>query len=190
VRDSRSSSDPRPRSPRRAKSGEDDALFRHAMRDVTPLADRKARPVRTPSSTSTPGAEPNPTLRRTESPPDLPTLDRGAAAGVDARTLTRLKRGQIRPQATLDLHGMTRDHAHRALAQFLARAQRDGRRCVIVVTGKGRLAEGGGVLRAELPHWLNLAVNRPRILGFAEAQPRDGGAGAVYVLLRRARSRE
>ena len=102
--------------------------------------------------------------------------------------MDRLKRGRIRPEATLDLHGKTRDEAHRILATFLARAQGDGRRCVIVVTGKGRIGEGGGVIRNEVPRWLNLAPNRGRILGFAQAQPRDGGAGALYVLLKRARS--
>ena len=115
-------------------------------------------------------------------------MSAGATAGLDSRTMDRLKRGRIRPEATLDLHGRTRDEAHRALSGFLARAQSDGRRCVIVVTGKGRLSEGGGVIRNEVPHWLNLAPNRARILGFAQAQPRDGGGGALYVLLRRVRS--
>lgn len=117
----------------------------------------------------------------------MPALNTGVAAGMDARNMDRLKRGRIRPEAKLDLHGKTRDQAHRALEEFLARAQADGRRCVIVVTGRGRLSEGGGVIRSEVPHWLNLAPNRSRILGFAQAQPRDGGSGALYVMIRRLR---
>lgn len=119
--------------------------------------------------------------------PALPELHAGVATGLDGRTMERLRRGRIRPDATLDLHGMTRDEARPALDGFLARAQKNGQRCVIVVTGRGLRSEGGGVLRAELPHWLNLPLNRSRILGFAQAQPKDGGAGATYVLLKRLR---
>jgi DNA-nicking Smr family endonuclease len=100
----------------------------------------------------------------------------------------RLRRGQMRPEARLDLHGMTRKEAYAALTAFIPRAQADGRRCVVVITGKGRVSEGGGVLRNEVPGWLNAPAIRQSILGFAAAQPRDGGTGALYVLLRRARS--
>ncbi len=99
--------------------------------------------------------------------------------------MERLARGRLRPEATLDLHGLTLAAAHEALGAFLARAQARGARCVLVITGRGKLGEGA--IRAELPRWLNAAAVRPRVLGFATAQPRDGGAGACYVLLRRIR---
>ena len=90
---------------------------------------------------------------------------------------------------------MTQDDAHRALGDFIVRCVQRGLRCVLVITGKGlrRLAEdeaGGrvgeiGILRNAVPRWLNEAPNRARVLAFAAAQPRDGGGGALYVLLRR-----
>jgi DNA-nicking Smr family endonuclease len=95
--------------------------------------------------------------------------------------MDRLRRGQLRPEAALDLHGMTRAEAHAVLSRFVAGAHADGKRALLVVTGRG------GVLREEVPKWLNAPGLRPRLLGFAAAQPRDGGPGALYVLLRRDR---
>jgi len=117
----------------------------------------------------------------------LPTLAAGTSADVDSRTLDRLRRGRLRPEARLDLHGMTQDKAHRALNRFIAEAQSSGVRSTIIITGKGRISEGGGVLRNQVPQWLNAPGIRPSILAFAPAQPKDGGAGALYVLLRRRR---
>ena len=171
----------------RSVSREEADLFRQAMKDAKKLEDADtAGPVEPPSPPDLRTVRPAPS-NQPALPSGLPELSAGAAAGLDSRTMDRLKRGRLRPEAKLDLHGKTRDEAHRALADFLARSQGAGRRCVIVVTGKGRLSEGGGVIRNEVPHWLNLAPNRARILGFAQAQPRDGGAGALYVLLRRTR---
>lgn len=82
---------------------------------------------------------------------------------------------------------MTRERAHHALIAFLHRMHERGARCVIVVTGKGSGREGGGVLRRDVPHWLNAAGLRRIVLSFDYAQIRDGGEGALYVLLRRRR---
>jgi len=90
-------------------------------------------------------------------------------------------------EGRLDLHGMTRERAHHALKAFLFRAHDRGARCVLVVTGKGTGRDGGGVLRRDVPHWLNQAGLRHFVLGIAHAQPRDGGEGALYVLLKRRR---
>ena len=100
----------------------------------------------------------------------------------------RFKRGQLPVEGWLDLHGMTQNEAHGALGAFLARQFAMGRRCVIVVTGKGVSKEGGGVLRNAVPRWLNEAPNREKVLAFEYARQRDGGAGALYVLLKRNRS--
>lgn len=117
-----------------------------------------------------------------------PPLEVGKAAGVDKRTAQRLRRGQISIEGRLDLHGLTQAEAHRALNGFLADAQAAGKRCVIVITGKGRSDTGeGGVLRRAVPHWLDQPPNRGRIIAVREAQPRHGGGGALYVLLRKAR---
>jgi DNA-nicking Smr family endonuclease len=76
---------------------------------------------------------------------------------------------------------MTQAEAHRALDEFLALADAAGQRCVLVITGKG------GVLRAGVPRWINEQPSRSRVLAVMPAQPKDGGAGALYILLRRRR---
>ena len=117
----------------------------------------------------------------------LAPLNPGRSGDVDTRTIERLRRGQLRPEARLDLHGMTQPEAHRALERFIPQVQDAGKRCVIVITGKGSVSAGGGVLRNAVPGWLNAPLLRPSVLAYAEAVPRAGGAGALYVLLRRAR---
>ena len=102
--------------------------------------------------------------------------------GLDARRWTALRRGRLKPERTLDLHGMRADAAHAAVRAFLPLAQEAGFRCVAIVTGKGSSPEGG-VLRRELPHWLNAPDLRPRIL--AAAHPHAANTGAVHLLLRR-----
>ena len=116
-----------------------------------------------------------------------PALAPGRSAGVDKRLAERLKRGQLAIESVLDLHGQTQDEAHRQLDAFLAAAAHAGRRCVLVITGKGAWREAAGVLREMVPRWLNEAPNRARVLAIAHAQPRHGGAGALYVLLKRRR---
>lgn len=89
----------------------------------------------------------------------------------------------------MDLHRMTQAEAHGALTGFLAASQLAGRRCVLVITGKGYGTDGAvGVLKTNVPRWLNDPPNRERVLAFAFAAGRDGGEGALYVLLRRLRS--
>ncbi|MEE8333390.1 MAG: Smr/MutS family protein [Alphaproteobacteria bacterium] len=172
--------------PDKSRQQDDAALFEAAMHDVEALPGQ-------PPRESEPGSAPKPVIRPRLAPPAprrggaLPHLDPGRSADIDTRTLDRLKRGQLRPEARVDLHGMTQDQAHRALGRFLGRARGEGRRCVLVVTGKGRVSEGGGVLRNQTPNWLNAPEIRPMVLAFAPAQLRDGGSGALYVLLRRDR---
>jgi DNA-nicking Smr family endonuclease len=90
-------------------------------------------------------------------------------------------------EQTLDLHGRTQADAHGALGRFLAGTQAAGCRCLLVVTGKG--VESGGTLRHMVPRWLNEGPNLERVVAFCPAQPRHGGTGALYVLLRRRRER-
>ncbi|MBT5050537.1 MAG: DNA mismatch repair protein MutS [Rhodospirillaceae bacterium] len=186
----------KPRKPAPSKPGlslEDAALFDAAMRDVETISDYDDPPPAsiTPPPPQAPAAKrKSPTRRPPPEPPPnkkLPALKPGASADVDTRTLTRFKRGQMRPEGRLDLHGMVQTEAHRALNSYVAQAQSSGLRCIIVITGKGRVSEGGGVLRNQVPQWLNSPALRPLILAFTPAQPRDGGDGALYVLLRRKR---
>ncbi len=113
-----------------------------------------------------------------------PDLTHGRAPGLDRRTQTRMRRGQIDIEARIDLHGLTQEQAHRALHAFLLGSRDAGRRAVMVITGKGR-GSGEGVLRDAVPRWLNEASIRPMIRAFSHAAPKDGGEGALYVLLKR-----
>ncbi|MCW9039195.1 MAG: Smr/MutS family protein [Rhodospirillales bacterium] len=147
--------------------------------DEEPATPGDARPK--PSFLAVPPAPPASMPTRT----DLPELSHGVTAGVDKRTAQRLRRGQLPIDARIDLHGHFRDAAHTELNAFIARAHEAGRRCVLVITGKG--TRGEGVLRAQVPHWLNMPPNRARVVAFCHAQPKDGGEGALYVLIRRKR---
>ena len=124
--------------------------------------------------------------RRSAAKP-FPPLAPDASPGLDRRTAERFRGGGLPIEARLDLHGMTQEEAHRALDAFLARAARAEKRCVLVITGKGGRSSGGGVLRAAVPRWLNEAPNRARLLAFTPARPQHGGAGALYLLLKRRR---
>lgn len=104
--------------------------------------------------------------------------------GVQHRLMLRLRQGRIAAQRSLDLHGNTTDQACRQLPQFLAQALADGLRCVHIVHGKGyRSPEQRPVLKTLLYHWLHRC---PEVLAYCSALPKDGGTGAVYVLLRAA----
>jgi DNA-nicking Smr family endonuclease len=111
-----------------------------------------------------------PSKPRRPSPPD------------DLSGQRRIRRGQNEIDARLDLHGHTQDTAHRELVDFILRQASLGSRCVLVITGKGRL--GAGVLRARLFDWIANPDLRPFIAGYATAHPRHGGSGAVYLFLR------
>jgi len=110
---------------------------------------------------------------------------RGRAASVSRETLARLTRGEFAISAHLDLHGMPLEDARRAVDEFLAQQQKRGRRCVLIVTGKGKNSPGGqGVLQERVPDWLACGPSSRRVLAFASARPCDGGVGALVVLMR------
>lgn len=159
---------------------DDSAVWRSVTADVTPLHGRK----KTETPPAKPGKPNRPVISTAPTPVRKPPepLKLGGAPGVDRRTAERLRRGQLPVEARLDLHGHTRESAHRVLGGFLAAAWDSGRRTILIVTGKGQ-----GVLKDAVPRWLNEAPNRGRILMVAQAQPKDGGGGALYVLLRRRR---
>lgn len=104
--------------------------------------------------------------------------------GVDSASWQRLRTGKLPAVRVLDLHGQTAQRAHHALVAFLRNAHADRLRCVEVITGHGN-ASGGGVLRRELPMWLNLPDIRPLVL--AATHPHAANPGAVRLLLRRVR---
>ncbi|GAB4362828.1 MAG: Smr/MutS family protein [Kiloniellaceae bacterium] len=185
-------------------SPEDRHLWQHVARQAKPLSGRDrlhsktvellqqqmaddagaAKPVVTPKRRAA-AALPRPLPVEADRQP-VP-LSHGSRAGLDRRRAERLSRGKLPIEATLDLHGLRQADAHRRLEHFLADCQAAGKRCVLVVTGKGLHKEEGGVLRSAVPRWLNEMPNRSRVLSFDYAQQKHGGTGALYVLLRRRR---
>ena len=111
----------------------------------------------------------------------------GRAADVSAEVLRALRRGDHRPEASLDLHGQTREEALRAVERFLLRSRADRNRAVLVIHGRGQNSEAGEpVLRPALQEWLaSAAASRAGVMAFAPAPPRAGGTGATVILLRR-----
>lgn len=129
-----------------------------------------------------------PKRHQPERRPPAADLAPGVAPGLDIRTLLRLKRGLFAPQSEIDLHQCTQVEAHARLVSFLSANQARGRRCVLVITGKGYGPDGKvGVLKTMVPRWLNEPTLRSLVIAFAHAIPQHGGEGALYVLLRRNR---
>lgn len=152
-----------------------------AIRDVRPLSDR-GEDVLSPDVPEVGLAE---RLRERQERAAGPA--ESSPFNLDRRTADRLRKGQIPIEGELDLHGMTQEESLGALENFLSGALANGRRCVLVITGKGTAREGGGVLRTMIPGWLAEGRHRDWVLAVETAQPRHGGAGALYVLLRRQR---
>lgn len=178
----------------RLPSAEEHELFVETLKDAKVLAKRKPAAPK--------AAAPK---RASVSPPELPMpaqTPRKSTAGLDGNTADRLRRGELDPQARLDLHGMTESTAHRALVTFLRGASARGLRLVLIVTGKGGKPQAPdapfdlelegrarGVLKTMTPRWLA----EPELAGFVAdirlSHRRHGGAGALYVYLRKSKSR-
>jgi DNA-nicking Smr family endonuclease len=174
--------------PGETQEDDDDArAWREETRGVRPLAKNTA-PVPARRKPAAAGKR-----KKAESAPALPAPPPRRQPGgdsVDRRTAERLKRGEMKIEARLDLHGRTQDEAHAALRSFIAATYEAGRRCVLVITGKGRGEDGGpGVLQSRVPGWLREGELAALVLRCEKAQQKDGGAGALYVLLRRNRGR-
>jgi DNA-nicking Smr family endonuclease len=177
---------------RRELSTEDAKIWRHVTRSVRPLFDMPRRGFvddapeeKPPQDTSSPAPESVPRLTPPRAQP-LPALALGSTADIDRRTAQRFKRGDMAIEGRIDLHGLTLDQAHSALTAFIRGASARGARCVVVVTGKGK-GNAVGKIRRETPHWLNQSPLRALVLAVSEARDRDGGTGALYVLLKRKR---
>jgi DNA-nicking Smr family endonuclease len=126
--------------------------------------------------------------------PSLGQQIRAAPVQMDQKAFGRLRRGKLKPEARIDLHGMTLAQAHPVLTGFILRSAGAGHRLVLVITGKGKQRDDGGpiptrsgVLRHQVPQWLAMAPLGGLVMQIAESHIRHGGQGAYYVYLRRTR---
>lgn len=126
--------------------------------------------------------------------PSLPEQINAAPVQMDQKAFGKMKRGKLKPEGRIDLHGMTLDRAHPALSRFILSAHKSGKRLVLVITGKGKMRDEGGpipvrhgVLRHQVPQWLGMAPLSSVVLQVTQAHISHGGSGAYYVYLRRQR---
>jgi DNA-nicking Smr family endonuclease len=184
---------------RRSLSDEERALWTGVARSITPLHPRRPSadvPEPTQSAElltkspvkgkkSAPVGARSPAMSASQPKNNAPPL-----APLGRRLKQRVARGRESIDARLDLHGFTQAQAHAALLRFLRRAQADGVRTALVVTGKGTTkgaeAHEPGVLKRQVPLWLSLPEFRPLVIGYEDAHVAHGGGGALYVRLRRA----
>ena len=150
---------------------------------ATPVA-VEATKTRAATTRVAPAATPARPLERAAALPRAP----GAAGPLKPDPLEpgrhrRLMRGRDRVAGVIDLHGLNHDQARATLTRFILDAHADGRRTVLVITGKGAL--GDGVLRRRAPEWLAAPPLRALVAGLSEAHRRHGGEGALYVALKR-----
>ena len=174
-------------------SEEDKALFHNTMKTVKPLRD-------TPQREPKPKITPKPVRRKPE-PIETPKPDYylsnyytdvvNAAStlaycnhDIPHKRLRELKNGEIRWEARLDLHGLRPDAARDALCNFITQQNQIGHRCLLIIHGKGSRHGEEPILKNHVNHWLR---QLPLVLAFHSALPRDGGSGALYVLLKRQR---
>jgi len=173
----------------------DDALWEAVKKTIKPLQKPSAKslveskdgqkPILARPQKSKPPVR-IPSLPTRPSTPALPPL-----SSIDRRARQKIARGRVEIDARLDLHGMKQNEARERLSAFLQRAQAHGKSLVLVITGKGTAAPEGaerGVLRRAVPLWLALPEFRSLVIGFEEAAPAHGGAGALYVRIRRNRT--
>ena len=198
-------------SSRKSNSDDDDVrLWESVTRSVKPIARRGIISSQRPETSALPkktggsstknrqtniddrreargGGEASDTRSHTRNVADL---SHGSAPGLDRRTAQRFRRGLMPIEATLDLHGHNRASGRQVLKSFLTNHQAAGRRCVLIITGRGLKDDWSvGVLRQAVPRWLNTEEFRKLVLAFAYARPNHGGRGALYILLRRNRQK-
>ncbi len=196
---------------RRRLTDDDLATWRQVARTANPLHATARDPA--PASPEVPTVQPRPNPEPVNIPAFrigqaqsydhskghnlAPTLEARLTAQhvrMDYKTFGKMKKGKLRPDRKIDLHGMTLAQAHPVLSRFLFAAHSDGCRLVLVVTGKGKTRSDDGpiptprgVLRNQVPQWLRMAPLAPLVLQISDAHISHGGSGAYYVYLSRRR---
>lgn len=179
---------------------QDNALWEAVTKDIAPL---KGDNIVTPdlknnkTNNSTAPKQSREQRQETYERPLVKKCDMNSPGNseIDHRTKQRLKRGQIDIEGRLDLHGMSQNQAHHALLGFIPSAYAAGKRCILIVTGKGNYRHGNpslleqktGILKQKTPQWLNMPPLDQYVLNVQTARPQHGGDGAIYILLRRNR---
>ena len=194
----------------RRLSAEDRELWERVKGSVVPMHRTQAIPL--PAPKATPAQMPTSSPMASPAPPPIASFRVGQAADhrrtndllpglaeslanvplrMDAGTFGKMKKGKLRPEARIDLHGMTLAEAHSELLSFILASRAKGRRFVLVITGKGRVTDDfapmparAGRLRHDVPRWLALPPLAAAVLQVAPAHQRHGGEGALYVYLR------
>lgn len=180
-------------------SPEDKALFRDSVKGTVPLGEKRAiapleKKVIKKEALTPKAPRQKPKIPRLENLEDFPLSDYShepvtgdkllafSGSGISHKDMRRLKSGEFHIDGALDLHGSTAEEARHQFLTFLEKAQSQGWRCVRIVHGKGKHGTATPILKNLVNTWLQ---QLPSILAFCSASNRDGGAGAVYVLLAR-----
>lgn len=195
---------------RRKLSAEDQELWDRVRASTQAIRASNLEPQRFDPDASLPAVEPR-SIRKAKSvvlgkpvgksrgpahdlAPAIHDVIRQTPVQMDQKSFGKLKRGKLRPEGKIDLHGMTLDRAHPALTGFVMNAHANGKRLILVVTGKGKQRDEGGpipvrhgVLRHQVPQWLAMQPLKSVVLQVAQAHVSHGGGGAYYVYLRRHR---
>jgi DNA-nicking Smr family endonuclease len=182
---------------KRGLTGEDRALWNEIAKSIKPLPGRRTKVGDEPEALSVEDQTSKGAEKRNRPVPATPLVKRREPkppplAGIERRLKTKLSRGSAGIDAKLDLHGHTQAEAKSRLLRFLETAQTREHALVLVITGKGKRTDDswsreGGVLKRQVPLWLALPEFRALVIGYEEAGVRHGGAGALYIRVRRRR---
>ncbi|MHA6264268.1 Smr/MutS family protein [Arenibacterium sp. CAU 1754] len=156
---------------------------------LNPASPAAPKPLPKPKPTKTPKAR-NAAAQKPAMAPAPSPRPRANVVSMDRKAYGRMTRGKLEPEGKIDLHGMTLERAHPALTRFILRAQASGKRLVLVITGKGSGHDDGrlyptprGILRRQVPHWLETPPLAQAVLQITPSHIRHGGEGAFYVYL-------
>ncbi len=184
----------RQKKPRGTLSDDENRLWQKVTENITRLdSNQAARPLVRKSAY----VKPRPCsgdFRRDRTAPAMPLADNSfVLKDADHNWQRKLRRGRIKPDGKIDLHGLSQDRAYDALNRYIDTAHKNGKRFILVVTGKGGMKSGCdpmsryeyGILKTNVPRWLSRGELAKRIVSYYTANEEHGGDGALYVILKR-----
>ncbi len=177
---------------------QEEQLWKHATKDVTPIKKENSPKTAIPLKQDKKEQFSHQSICQNEKQQiDAPSRKKVSPTHktdrqIDLRTEQRLKRGQFKIELKIDLHGKSQIQAYDILQAKIPTAYQQGKRCILIVTGKGNkktqtslLDQTIGILKQRTPEWLTSDPLNQYVLRYEIARPKDGGEGALYVLLRR-----